>query len=98
MNTDIEVSLKIPEYDRYGGVRISWVDGHEIEVSIDGREVMIAANPEGLRTLAMQLLTLAQDQVPGGNHLHLSDDSGLDSGSLDLTLLRTRKSQSEPPA
>jgi hypothetical protein len=84
----MEIKLVVPTYDRYKGVEIEWVDGHEILVAIENHEVIIHANPEGLRTLAIQLLTLAQDGMPSGNHIHLSDVSGLDEGSADLTLIR----------
>lgn len=85
---DAEVALKIPVYDRFEGVRVRWIDGHEITVALDGNEITIEANPEGLVTLAIQLLTLAQDGMPSKNHIHLGAGSGLDSQSLDLTLQR----------
>ncbi|HRI02507.1 MAG TPA: hypothetical protein PLL77_02080 [Pyrinomonadaceae bacterium] len=88
MNTDIEVTLKIPEYDRYEGVRTSWVDGFRISVSQDNGDIVIAANAEGLQTLAAHLLTLAQSGMPIGNHLHYDPDAGLEDDSLQLIFIR----------
>jgi hypothetical protein len=84
----MEITLSVPTYDRYKGIEIKWVDGHQISVAIENNEVIIHANPQGLRTLAIQLLTLAQEGMPSGNHIHLGDSSGLDEGSMDLTLMR----------
>jgi hypothetical protein len=66
----------------------TWEDGAEINVRALGREVVIAANAAGLRTLAGHLLVLAADGTPDGCHLHLEDGNGLQEGSVGLVLER----------
>lgn len=82
----MKIQVEIPDYNRDAGLQIPWNDGAGIEVSLDGREVIIAANGEGLTSLARQLLMLAQEEIPNGHHVHLTDVSGLFPGSLDLTM------------
>ncbi|MET8538035.1 hypothetical protein ABZV67_41565 [Streptomyces sp. NPDC005065] len=53
------------------------------------RWIRVEANAAGLRTLAGHLLTLAQDGVPDGSHLHLEDSNGLEDGSVGLVLERS---------
>ena len=40
-------------------MRIEWVDGFEICVSVENSEAVISANKEGLLSLAKQLTALA---------------------------------------
>jgi hypothetical protein len=67
---------------------MEWDDGFEISVSSDADGVRIQANAAGLRSLARQMLLLAQDRVPSGHHLHLDEDSALEPGSVSLILER----------
>ncbi|MGW2062575.1 Imm32 family immunity protein [Streptomyces sp. NPDC001937] len=67
----------------------TWDEDARIEVRNLGGEVVIEANAAGLRTLAGHLLTLAQDAVPDGSHLHLEDSNGLADGSVGLVLERS---------
>ncbi|MGW8686431.1 Imm32 family immunity protein [Streptomyces sp. NPDC055817] len=66
----------------------TWEEDARIEVRNLGSTVVIEANTEGLRTLAGHLLTLANDGVPDGSHLHLEDGNGLAEGSAELVLER----------
>ena len=68
-------------------MEIKWEDGFEIAVSIqpDGAAA-VSANPEGLRSLAGILLTLA-DAAPGA-HVHLDEHNSLEDGSAELILER----------
>ncbi len=61
---------------------IDWVDGAEIRVSIETGEAVIAANKEGLLSLAQQLTALAEE--PAGSHIHYDRYSSLEEGSADL--------------
>lgn len=67
----------------------TWDEDARIEVRNLGGEVVVEANAAGLRTLAGHLLTLAQDGVPDGSHLHLEDGNGLEDGSVGLVLERS---------
>lgn len=67
----------------------TWGEDARVEVRNLGREVVIEANVAGLRTLAAHLLTLAQNGVPDGSHLHLEYGNGLEEGSVGLVLERS---------
>lgn len=69
-------------------MRFSWDEDAAIHVVDAGGEIIVRANCDGLRTLARHLLTLAQDGVPEGAHLHLDDSAGLEPGSLAIVLER----------
>jgi len=51
-------------------------------------ETVIKANREGLISLAKILLTLAQENVPSGSHIHLDEYSFLESGSSEMIITR----------
>ncbi|HQU91498.1 MAG TPA: hypothetical protein PLK77_04335 [Pyrinomonadaceae bacterium] len=85
-----EISLKIPVYE--GGLADPGQDDDFIDVQIDHGEVVVWANPSGLRTLAIRLLSLAQEDVPEGYHFHLSSSYGLEESSASLILGRQRDS------
>ncbi|KQB98928.1 hypothetical protein [Pedobacter sp. Hv1] len=82
----MEITLRIPEYTQEKGLLHTWEDGFEIENKIIGNEIIISANCAGLTSLAKQLLTLAQGNVPVGSHFHLDQFSGLEEGSIDLVI------------
>ncbi|MDX2703382.1 hypothetical protein PV350_10990 [Streptomyces sp. PA03-6a] len=66
----------------------TWDENARIEVRDLGREIVIEANADGLRTLARHLLTLAGNGTPDGAHLHLEAGVGLVEGSVGLVLER----------
>ena len=51
-------------------------------------ETVIRANRNGLITLAKILLTLAQENVPAGSHVHLDEDNFLEDDSSELVCVR----------
>jgi hypothetical protein len=81
----MELKINIPEYSGEG-LRSEWEDGFEIEVKSDGDSIFILANKAGLVSLAKQLLTLAQDNVPSGFHFHFDDYNSLEEGSTELII------------
>ena len=68
-------------------MRIEWVDGFEIRVSIENGEAVISANKEGLLSLAKQLTALAEEAP--GNHIHYDQYNSLENGSTELIIVRT---------
>lgn len=76
--------IDIIEYNEKKGIQFEWERGFAISVDFESDEIVIRANPEGLRSLAKQLLTLAQRKVPYGSHIHLDEYNSLESGSIDL--------------
>ena len=79
-----EIILEIPTYSRDEGLRLNWEDDSTVEVKIEGKEVLLFANRKGLISLANLLLNLSQDEVPSGEHIHLTDYAELENGSNDL--------------
>ncbi|MFI1796465.1 hypothetical protein ACH427_03770 [Streptomyces sp. NPDC020379] len=79
--------IDIPERRVGEGLRFVWDDGFEIEVRADEAEVVIKANQAGLTSLARHLVTLAQEGVGVGSHVHLTSGQEIES-DLDLVLER----------
>ena len=77
--------IEIVQYDANKGIQFNWEENFEIEVKNEGGEVIISANNEGLLSLARHLLTLAQNEVPIGTHIHLDEYNSLEEGSIGLT-------------
>lgn len=82
-----KVVVEVPEYHPVRGLRLLWDEGFDIEVRVDVSEVVITANREGLLSLARHLLTLAQEEVRAGAHLHLGGGQEITS-DLELVLER----------
>lgn len=79
--------MEVPAYDPVRGLTVEWDDGFSIELSATGTEIVLAGNSAGLVSLARHLLVLAQADVPGGHHLHLTAGQEIES-SVDLILER----------
>ena len=78
--------LDIPKYDKNSGLHSHWEEGFEISVKESGSSILISANKAGLVSLAIQLLTLAQDAVPVGCHFHYDSYNSLKSESNELVI------------
>lgn len=78
----IEIGKFIPEE----GIEYKWEHGFDIETHCNNTSITISANKEGLVSLARHLLTLAQDSVPSGHHLHFDEYNSLEEGSVELTI------------
>jgi len=69
-------------------MKIEWVDGFEIRVSIDHGAAVISANREGLLSLAKQFAALAE-AVPG-SHIHYDEYNSLEEGSAEMLIARAK--------
>lgn len=67
---------------------IEWVDGYEIHVKIDHGAAVIAANKEGLLSLAKQLTALAE--AAPGQHIHYDDYNCLEEGSAEMIIVKAK--------
>jgi hypothetical protein len=85
----MEITMSVAEYVEAQGLRLSWQPGSRIEARCLAGEVIIKGNRAGLVSLANHLLTLAQENVPAGNHLHFDDSNALEQGSCSLIFERT---------
>lgn len=81
----MEIKVNIPEYIG-DGLRSEWEEGFQIEVKIDRDTIVVLANKAGLISLAKQLLTLSQDNVPSGFHFHFDDYNSLEEGSTEIII------------
>lgn len=83
----IQMCVDVQKYNPDNGA-VSWWDDEAIcraEVERSPASVVISGNRRGLISLARHLLTLAQEDVPGGNHMDFDEYCGfLDEGSLAL--------------
>ena len=66
-------------------MELKWVDGFEIAVEIQGDEVVLSANREGLLSLANHLIALS-GQDPGA-HIHFDEYNSLEEGSSELIVV-----------
>lgn len=78
--------VEIIKYDTSKGLQLSWESNFAIEVKSEEDKVLISANNEGLISLAKHLLTLAQENVPLGAHLHFDQYNSLEDDSIDLII------------
>ena len=67
-------------------MKIDWIDGFKIMVSVENSEIVISANKEGMMSLAKQLTELAEG-VPG-DHIHYDEHNSLEDGSKELIIER----------
>lgn len=81
-----EILVSVPRYEN--GLGSPPTDDDVISVHIEREEVIIWANPSGLHSLALRLLSLAEENVPDGYHFHLSSLYGLEEASNALILGR----------
>lgn len=80
------IEVNVPDYRKEEGVKLVWEDGFTIESMISDNSIIIKANEAGLRSLARQLLTLAQTEVLSGCHIHYDDLNSLEDGSCEIII------------
>jgi hypothetical protein len=84
----LKIEMEVFDYSKVHVLKIDWENDYKIAVSYEEDSVVITANPDGLKTLARHFLTLAQEDVPSGWHLHYNDYSGLEKDSIGLIIVR----------
>jgi hypothetical protein len=84
----MERSILVRPYDASTGFVIDAMPDAEVLVRVAGGEAAISANPAGLLWLAQALVSLAEQDVPAGAHVHLEPGMDLDAGSAPLVLDR----------
>ncbi|MFD8323565.1 Imm32 family immunity protein [Kitasatospora purpeofusca] len=85
LGVQMEQVIKVPDIQPERGLQFEWEDGFEISLSATSAEVVLRANRAGLVSLARHLLTLAQEGVSSGAHVHLTADQEIES-NMDLIL------------
>ncbi|WP_126243751.1 Imm32 family immunity protein [Chitinophaga rhizosphaerae] len=82
------ITISILPYNAQKGLEFKWEAGFEIETKVVNGEIQIEGNAAGLISLANHLLNLAQEEVPGGYHIHLDDLNALEDGSVALVIVK----------
>jgi hypothetical protein len=93
----MEVKIQVPEYSLSTGLKSHWEEGFEVKVVDTEDTITISANKAGLLSLAVQLLTLAQDTVPAGCHYHYDDCNSLKAGSKEFVIQKFETGSKEKP-
>jgi hypothetical protein len=81
--------MTMPEYDQREAIRVHDAEIADIGVAVDGTEISILGNQDGLTSLAIRLLSLAQDDIGGENEIRLV--SFYEPGSDPLEVIIRRK-------
>ncbi|MFI5161412.1 MAG: hypothetical protein ACHQHN_09050 [Sphingobacteriales bacterium] len=82
----MKITLEVTDYDKRTGLVGHWEDDSLIRTVYKDNEFLIQANKEGLISLAIQLLSLAQDNVPVGTHFHYDTWQSLEEGSVSFII------------
>ena len=83
-----KVEIEVPEYSPQYGVWPILEEKYILDVQIDtDNTIVITADKGGLISLARHLLTLSQDEVPAGCHVHY-DENILEDGSREFILCK----------
>ena len=85
----MRITLKLPDYTSEMGLRTQWQEGFSIATSGTTDCFILKANKAGLVSLAQHLLTLAQDDVPVGCHIHYDESNSLEDESIELVIQKT---------
>ena len=80
------MTIDIPPYSNEDGLTITWQYNFTIATDSSDNKVRIRANKAGLTSLAIQLLTLAQDNVAAGTHIHYDEHNSLEQGSVEMII------------
>lgn len=99
----MKISIRIPRYDPQreveytnvdgetitlvGGLESEWEMGYQISSFIDHDALCIQANKSGLISLANQCLSLAQESVYDGHHIHLDEWNAYDDDSSEEIII-----------
>lgn len=82
----MKIEVNIPEFILGEPIKRVWERGFTIETLIDHDTIIIKANEAGLKSLAQQLLTLAQTSIPIGSHMHYDSINSLENESFEMII------------
>ena len=88
----MKLEIEIPKYNKFEGIKIVWEDNFSISVTKSENDICISANSAGLISLAKHCLTLAQESVPAGSHIHYDDYNSLEEGSDEIIICKVANS------
>lgn len=82
----MKVEIEIEPYDKGKGILLKWEEGYSIKIEQEDNETLILANSAGLISLANHLVSLAQNEVAIGTHIHLDEYNSLETDSIGLII------------
>lgn len=77
----MKLEINIHNYNPNQGLEIEWGESNILKAELADTLVKISGNKDGLVDLALHLLTLSQDEVPSGYHIHYDKWNRLDKES-----------------
>lgn len=86
----MRIEIELEDYSKEKGMQLKWENGFNIKVEMNNNNVLILANKSGLISLANHLLTLAQDGIEEGVHIHLDEYNSLEDDSVDLVIEKVK--------
>jgi hypothetical protein len=103
----MKITIRIPKYDPLreveftnpdgekitlvGGLESEWEMGYQISSFIDHNALCIQANKSRLISLSDQCLSLAQESVYDGHHIHLDEWNAFDDeNSIGIIIEKTQ--------
>jgi len=84
----MKINVEIIPYSDEDCICVELVPGAKIKCRKRGGEFLIQANREGLQFLAKTCLTLAQEDIPAGDHVHFDGFDFFESDDIDMTIER----------
>ena len=84
----MNVNVDIIPYSNERGVCVEYVPGADIQFVNEFGGLTIRSNAEGLQFLAKVCLTLAQEDMPEGSHVHFDSFDFVRGDNRDLTIER----------
>ena len=84
----MEFVIDIPDSKSSEDFMRTWKEGSELFVDMNYDDFEITGNRNGLISLAAFFMCLAQEGVPDGTSILLTDKNGLSKGSLDLMIIK----------
>ena len=84
----MEFVIDIPDSKSSEDFMRTWKEGSELSVDMNYDDFEITGNRNGLISLAAFFMGLAQEGVPDGTSILLTDKNGLSKGSLDLMIIK----------
>jgi hypothetical protein len=77
----MKLDISIHEYVPHQGLELEWSESNILKAELFDKYVKITGNKDGLVDFALHLLTLAQDNVPKGCHIHYDKWNRLENES-----------------
>jgi len=65
----MNLNINVPDYDG-NALDVIWEQHAHYSIKVDENNIILAANKEGLISLAKQMIYMAYNDLPRGSHVH----------------------------